>query len=488
MCASVKCVHRIIGKILSFIRKTNIYSVSAVLLCYITLKPLRTDAGMGVCLLLCLLTYISAVKLDRNFEFIKSILTGCLSTVAFIILYFYFCFSIYGTVFLEENGLDGFSYGKPIYIIMSFIWTWPLFLQSMVWLYDFVFSAKREEFNMPIKMQMAAICLMMLYNGLWLYAFNPCIGSIDSYMTYYWAHKIGKEVYFNWHPAFYVLVLSMLLKICDSAVFLILIQCVAYSVLVVRIITYLMKKGISKSIALVIYLILGFSFNNSIQLISLFKDTPYTISILWLTYLLIRYVDEVNGVPWLWYFEIGIAMIFTALFRQNGIMPVGIAVLALIIIAFTRKNLRLALTMIITIVCIGLIIGPVFSHYKVKNIPGMKYFALTNDLIGSYYACEHPTDEVVVMMNEITGNNPKDLYHTSYYTWYYDANTPLNDYSVSKFMHMYIKTFIEHPKAMILEVLRRNTVVWSIIMPEEEEGDCINYLKNSHPEETIPTI
>lgn len=467
-----------------FLRPTP-YALTTVLLCFITLKPMRYDAGLGVCILVLFFSYISSLRLDRNYNYMKGFVHGRISVFWLIILYIYFCFSIYGLVFLENDGLDGFPYGTVMYIVMSSVWTCPLFIQVMVLLYDFLFRSKNSESDMSRKAKAGAVLILMLNYGLWLYAFNPCIGAVDSYRMYYWAHIIGTEPMLNWHPPFYALVLSFLLKIFDSAVFIVLVQCFAYSVLVVQMVAYLMRKGMPRTMALVVYLAAGFAFNNTIQMLSLFKDTPYTISILWLTFLLVRFVYDGEKLSWSWYIEMLFAMVCTAFFRQNGIMPVGAAIVVMLVLSFVKKNYRLLAVISVTVVCFVLIKGPLYSYYKVIDFPGMKYFAMTNDLIGSYYACDDPTEEVVVMVNEITDNNPQEWYHTSYYTGYYDADTPLNDYPVSKFMYIYIKSFVEHPKAMLLEILRRNTVVWSIVKPVEEGGDCINFLEADHPEEAL---
>ena len=50
-------------------------------------------------------------------------------------------------------------------------------------------------------------------------------------------------------------------------------------------------------------------------------------------------------------------------------------------------------------------------------------------------------------------------------------------------MSVYVKTFFRHPKELTLQFMRRNSVLWSIIKPEEEFAVCTNYKRDHHSDE-----
>ena len=111
---------------------------------------------------------------------------------------------------------------------------------------------------------------------------------------------------------------------------------------------------------------------------------------------------------------------------------------------------------IITLIIID---GPVYSFYKVQSVPGLKYIAMSNDIIGTYYDECDSSDDVMKMLNAITNNDPDHWEFNSYYISTYNSEA-LKDYSVPEFLSVYIRTFFEHPSEMANEFAKRNSEIW----------------------------
>ena len=468
-------------KLIAFYRTIEtpkITSVLLVFLCHETLKAIRTEAGLTVCILTYLLCYIAAQRFSRNYQKAKVSLSNKWQTLLFFLLYLYFVFSLLGIAFLEPYQLDAFPYDRYLFLPMAIAWTFPLFLQLLMWV-DAAFSRSLPgETQFPLKWKIFAFAGLAASYSIWILAFNPCISTFDTGFLFNQAHIMGLEPILNWHPPFYAIVLHFLLKICDSATFLICVQCTAFAFLILRLLTLLLKKGISKKTAIFLYAVLGFAFNNVIQMITLWKDIPYMISILWLTVVLADLILTSGKLSKIWYVEFFFSLLLTALFRQNGIVP-AIAAAVFITVYFIRRKKFLSLIPIAAfIMALVIIQGPVYSFYKVEDKPGLKYIALSNDIIGTYYAGCDTSDDVMKMLNEITENDPDHWRFNSYYSKY--NSDALEDYSIPEFVSIYARTFFEHPSEMLNEFTKRNSIIWSIIKPGRDIRAWVNYTGEWH--------
>ncbi|SFV03171.1 hypothetical protein [Butyrivibrio sp. INlla21] len=465
------------------IKTPTLFSIFVTACCYLSLMPIMSIAGISVCVLTYLLSYISAKKIKENMECVSAITDTWWKKALIFLLFIYFNLTIYGVVFLEDNGMDGFIFSPKLYIPLALIWIIPLFLGFLALVSKMISISKFEASGLPRKWKVLGGIFLMLNYGLWLYAFNPCISSPDSSVLFNQAHQMLTVPMDNWHPPFYAIVLSLMLKICDSASFIIVVQCVAFSILVVCLTDFLLKIGCRPIIAYSVYFIMGLSFNNVMQMVTLWKDIPYMISITLLTFLLAQLIMQKFDVDKLWHIKFILAMVFTSLFRQNGIMPTMAVSLFIIGITLIKKKYKFLISIACFVAIVLLIKGPVYSFYKVESKPGLKYLALANDILGTYYEGESSSEDVLIMVNKITDNDPDNFAYNPYYTKY--SATALDSYSVPEFLKIYLDTFINHPRSMFIQIMRRNSVLWSIIKPAKEIASCVNYLGEMHVERCV---
>lgn len=465
-------------------RIPTIYSIVVTVSCYLSIRPIMSQVGWGVAILLFVLSYISASIVRKSYslftEHVKSIAIKILAFVLFV----YFNFSLYGMVFLETFYLDDFQFSRVLFIPLALIWTIPVYL--------FVFYVMIVLFEMPMVRGRRVTCIvkvlafffLMVNYLIWLYAFNPCISSSDSSYLFDQAHQMRVVQMANWHPPFYAIVMSFLLKICDSATFIVVLQCIAFSVLVTSIVRYLREKGCRVQLLVLLYLFWGFSFNNTLQMITLWKDIPYMISILWLTFLLAQYVVEKGKVSLIWHIKCVLALVLTAFFRQNGILPALVTTIILLVVFLHTKRYFSLITCASFFLIAAIIIGPVYSYYNIINYPGLKYFAMANDIVGVYYDSDDKSvlsEEIIDIVDEITNGKPETFDYDAYYTNYNDG--ALGHYSIVGFLNVYFKTFINHPGSMTLNFLRRNSVLWSIAKPLGETPGDVNHMYEYHHDE-----
>ncbi len=212
-----------IGKIYHEIKSPTLLPLFVVACCYLSLVPMKSDAGFLVCFVLYILSYIAAKYFGRTIRFAMRLFDNWWKRILALVVYVYFNISLYGLVYLESNGMEGFMFGRFLYPIIAVIWVTPLYCGLICACAKLLHSQCDVRKGLSFKVKIIAFVLLMLHYGLWLYAFNPCISSPDSCVLFNQAHQMLTIPMVNSHPPFYAIVLSFLIKICDSVTLLILV-------------------------------------------------------------------------------------------------------------------------------------------------------------------------------------------------------------------------------------------------------------------------
>ena len=318
---------------------------------------------------------------------------------------------------------------------------------------------------------------ILIPSMLFLIAFNPAITSTDSEGNFNSAHLLWTPGYTlkDSHPPFYIFMLNCMLRIVDSISFVIIINDLYFSYVFYCILLYMYKNGVTKKHLIFIYLFCVLSISNLLQLATLWKDVPFTISLIWLTFLLIEYVESDENVKPTWYIKYVIAMIFTALLRQNGILCAAALIMIMPFVCMKRKNIIISTCCVVLLFI--LIKGPLYTAMGVIPAPEDKFPALTNDMMNAYYRGNKVSSEVMEIINIRTDNNP-DQYE--YSPFYVNGGTNIEGISLVQFLRIYIVNFFDHPRDTFMAILERNTPLWSIPKPKKESRIRIAYTGEYH--------
>lgn len=456
-----------------------IYAIVALVCSYMTLRQLSGQISESlriICYVICLFSILKSDEVsDRIYKFfdvpwkkILLIMAEVYGTLALTGMFF-----LYSTVTYEVD------YPWLIYFGMSFCWVRPIIqfvLSSLIRLEN---AATLSPHRAQLKTRIILTGIVLVPCILFLIAFNPAITSPDSESCFQMAHKMWHPDFSmqDWHPPFYVFILGLLVKIYDSVTFLVIVQCICFAVIFVDGILFLYQCGFSKKLLSIFYIFITFGISNIIQLVTLWKDIPYMISIMWLTLLLMKYVmlhkEYVNR--WSWYMQFVTAVIFTAFFRQNGILP-ALAVVFILPVAmkFTKK------TILYSLICLLLMVGvkgPLYRMMNAVSVPQLKFFSLANDIMLSYYADCYLPEEAKEMVLKILENVPdKDNFSYSPYNVDYSGSSILAEYSVPEFIKIYGKNVLQNPVMMMKAVASRTSIIWSIVRPNDEPAGCVQYL------------
>lgn len=318
--------------------------------------------------------------------------------------------------------------------------------------------------------QFVLLCGLLQLVPLWfnLIAFNPGITSPDSV-----ACMLTQEIWHSsdWYPAFYRMIIRAILWVWNSTYAVILVQHFFWVYVCLELLLYLRKKGLRDSVLICIAIFMGFNAGNYLQVNTIWKDIPYTLSLFWALILLAKLSIDFDGYrrKWYLYFELVTAMTGIFLYRQNGIVPyLLIAAFALI---FLRKNKRVLAAISISAALIFFVKGPVYGYFDIQSVTSGMYIGLSQDILGVYYSGGEVSKETLQMINVMTDyDNDGYSYNATYATQSYDL-----DVTIPVFIKGYLDTFLKNPVIMTRAVIARQDLLWDIFQGEDALLGCVNY-------------
>lgn len=419
-----------------------------------------------------IISLIAAVNYEKKSNYVKTLVDCIWKKGLIIALYFYAAFALVGqriwiyplTVKLTIAGLFVF--------LCTVAWFIPI-VKSILYYLEKVcldgFSTKHKLKTVQfVKLSIFILLAFASYN---LFAYNPGISSPDTLSSMVSNAKHLHGMY-DWHPAFYCMVLRVIEKIWDSTYAVIIVQYFFYIYVVIELLLYLRKKNVKDSILLAVTLFTGLNAGNYIHINTIWKDIPYTLSLLWAFVLIAKLSIDFEEYRYKWYiyFELVIALIGVCLYRKNGM--VSFVIIAISTALVLRKNIRLVATVIISTILIFVIKGPLYNYFEIVDSGrhGI-YIGLGQDILGVYYAGGEVSESTLQMINVMTShNNAEYSYNPTWSNQSYDLDVDTKDFIVN-----YIDTFIKNPVTMIRAVIDREDALWDIYAGEGTVLGCVNY-------------
>lgn len=182
-----------------------------------------------------------------------------------------------------------------------------------------------------------------VFAGFWLPAFlvwcffllNFYPGTLNADSLTQWS-EIQTFKFTPIHPPIYALAMWLGTFLWDSPATTAFFQILAASLIMASAFTLLWKAGVSRSIVLVLYILTVVSPRNNTTLISLLKDTPYSIALMGMTLCLAWYLVQPQRKVGLRWGIAGLCLGCAAVFRHNGPL-LAAALLPLLLIYFPRQ-------------------------------------------------------------------------------------------------------------------------------------------------------
>ena len=399
----------------------------------------------------------------------------------FILLILYVSFASIGN-YLFLNPVNITSISNWLYLILFSFWIIPIII-SVLYLLEYFQSKIASETKNEIEDQRKKSLIWFLFfsicviaGTLYLIAYNLAIMSFDSYDQL--KQAIGVTPLVNWHPVFHTLIIRLFISIIPSPSFVAIFQILFFSTIISTFMVVLYNKGIKLKFLVVFCVMLTMIPTNGIHIVTLWKDIPYSISLLWLTLLFAKIIsrDQLYTKSILFIIEITLALICVYFFRQNGIVVYIFSVIALIIIFLKRNQFKPLWGIVFSLIIILMIQFPLYKALNVKSATqGSKYIGLLNDIAGVYFSRGDISKETedflekVVDIEEFRGTHSFYWADSQYYT------PELHKIKSIEFIGMYIDTFLRNPVLMTNNILCRLDMYWNITKGKRGVINVINF-------------
>ncbi len=303
---------------------------------------------------------------------------------------------------------------------------------------------------------------------LYLMAYYPGVMTTDSFVQ--WG-QMESFRFDDWHPAFSTLFNWLITRIDYSPAAIALVDSLLFSLVFASMTAYLKRLGLDRRILFALAALFVINPVNGIMAVTIWKDIPYSISLLWLTLLAMKIVYSCGG--WLNLRHnralLSASLAFAALIRHNGIAPVFLMMAALFIL-YRKQRRNAALVALSALSVIVLIRGPLYRALEVA--PGCAYQSMVNPIMqvgGIISGGGTLTEEERVVVTNIL---PLEKWKEGYSIY-----SEVSLASVSGFNMDYFRTnridflrewagmALRNPGLAVKAYLYRTAIIWRIISP-----------------------
>lgn len=396
--------------------------------------------------------------------------------VLFILINFLISFFICGKQIFMINEVFEISFWSITTYVLLNIFIFPI-IYNYIYLLNNINIVNKKQKVEKKQLIIFSITIFSICFIIWiLAAFSFYPGNMTSDSVDQICQALGFRKITNSHPAFNTILMRYILKIWNNPMAIIVCDITFFSIIISYIFTYLYEKGVKKEFLIIATIIFVFSFNNMSLIMIIWKDIPFTISLLWLTFELYRIQKEKDK-----YFQkvlnnikLIISLIFVYFFRINGMFPYLISIIYLFYVMFNSKNKKIILLVIfISLFSIWFIKSPIYKLYDVKKTSasgGAASFAIKG--LGSlvYYDAELTTSE----KEKISKLQSFDVLEKNYSPYNIDTYSfgserikNIDVLGPSEIYKLYISNIFKNPKIIVRDRLDSNNLLWSYITPND---------------------
>ena len=384
-------------------------------------------------------------------------------------------FFVSGKVLFLSNNIVSISFSSILFYLLTNIFTIQ-FVHNVYYFLDNATIIDNKNHDNSKKFAIRVFLITFIFWFIICLIYYP--GNITSDTSDMISQALGFQSINNAHPAFYTIIVKLLLSIWNNIFIIVLSNSLFFSIIITYIYKYFYEQKVNEKL-LYISLIVFILLENNIAMISMaWKDIPYTISLLWLTfevYKIAKYKDN--------YFKknfniflLCTSLLLTFFIRHNGIVPYLTVIIYLLYLLFKLKlKLKIIISIIISILSILFVRGPVYSYYNVQesNIMtiGPSSFAIKGLASLVYYDKEMDIEDQEVLYSIISKEDYKkyyspytmDNYSYSNIGWY----EGIEKVGTSKIYELYIKYLFKYPNVIIRDRLDNSNLSWSYATPKD---------------------
>ncbi len=310
------------------------------------------------------------------------------------------------------------------------------------------------------------VIIFMIY----LLAYYPGIMPNDAIKQW---RQLSTFTFTDWHPVFHTFFEWVVTRIWLSPAAIAVTQIGMFSFAFASAMYQFDKMGIKRKFLIILTALFALNPVNGTFSVTLIKDTPFIATLIFLTVILIKifYTDGKWLHPFLNKILLVVTLVFTTLFRHNGLAPV--LATAIILLFCYRKHWKSVVSVIIaTGVLVCLIKGPFYSYLNVKSATDFQ--PLVSAVIeitaiahfnGNVSESEKETlSKIADWKDWQNGYNKYNVYGITKAKSYHGSG--FSQYK-SEFIKTWISLILKNPGITFNAYLARTNIIWNITTPED---------------------
>lgn len=401
----------------------------------------------------------------------------------FLLLDIVATFSICASSLFYGDGKDAWSCSFLNVIIFAIfaIWIAPFLLMGFLCIFNtesknqkrYAWEQQLTEKRFWILVFIVSVTIWML----WLIACNPANTGPDTFTMLDEATGITEMT--TWFSVAYILCMKICYAIIPHISFMAVVQIIALAALNASFFTWFRKKWDADTVILIGSCLLVILLPaNALMVTTVLSNTAYGICFLWGIYFVMRLIDDTEysisfGV--ITGFSCSLAGVF--LFRNEGIVVAIGFYFVIVMIAFFRKNIRMIVPILVSVLLICLIRGPIYNYYDVKSTTAGAAAGTSVDIIlATVFFDGTLSDELLKYLEDYESIEDWKNYYQEYAMDNMDARYRYlaDNESIMKWG---IITAIHNPGIAIRERLTHTSFVWELLEPESgHHSRCIRKL------------
>lgn len=315
--------------------------------------------------------------------------------------------------------------------------------------------------------------LQVMGFSVYMAAFNPGNMSYDTFNQV--SQLTGLIPYNTWHPIGHTLLLGLLLKMWNNFAIVTFFQIVFFAFVISRFCGTLIRFGVKVMPVYALAVLLILMPNTGINVVTQWKDIPYTAALLWGTNIILLmcctkdyFAKTLHGL------EFTICTMSICLFRYNGILTFLLVTafgLFYVIRYWERKQgtiFGVSATLILIMIILVNNVIPARLNAD-PNPPGMKLRTIYQGLGAVYYAGHEASLDGNTRLTVESVATPQQLkeYYNPYFADFYSDNIPrflykLSDISAGKAVKVYISTLQQDPGIVLGDKFNLAISIWSV--------------------------
>jgi hypothetical protein len=302
--------------------------------------------------------------------------------------------------------------------------------------------------------------------SIYLLAFWP--GSMTSDSLLQW-HQILSGKYTDSHPAFHTLSIWLITRLWSSPASVALVQILVLSMVIGWGVLLIRKWGAPKSLAWSVIGLMAISPANGMMVVTLWKDIPYSVSIVALSLFVLLMVKSSgewiqNHAAWI---VLGVVSALVALYRHNGTIA-AFGTLSCLLLVYRNHWKRVFITLLFAVGLWWLVRGPIYHIVGVKKSQGNLYIGVAS----VYVIDRHLNTGAILQTKEqdlvshvlpINPGWPYNCYNLSELRW--KVNSSFIAAHSLELLRLAINLTLRNPIQTINHMICHNAFIFQITQP-----------------------